>query len=118
MINLNFKSENLAVDWIGFNIQGSVNLEPIANYLFRAFGFNSTITKRINGKWKSESLNYHRQNEFQVSFRQHEYDPESKSFWVGTKIDFSGNFYSSIKTHHLICSVQALVTLTFITYAN
>lgn len=30
-------------------------------------------------------------NKFQISFRQHEYDPEIKSFWVGTKIDFSGN---------------------------
>jgi hypothetical protein len=85
-----FQSENLVVDWISFNIQGSVNLEPIANYLFRAFGFNSTITKRINGKWKSKDLNDDTRNQFQVSFQQHEYDPESKSFWVGTKIDFSG----------------------------
>ena len=35
-------------------------------------------------------MNYDRQNQFQVSFRQHEYDPEAKSFWVGTKIYFSG----------------------------
>ena len=57
-----FESENLQVDWIGFNIQGSVDLKSIAKYLFETFGFNSTIVKRINGKWKSESLNYDSQN--------------------------------------------------------
>ena len=34
------------MDWIGFNIQGLVNqkeVEIIANYLFRNFGFNSTF---------------------------------------------------------------------------
>lgn len=90
---LSFESENLIVDWIGFNIQGLIDrkqLKQIANYLFRAFGFNSTIIKRINGKWKSESLKYDKLNKFQVSFRQHDYDPEAKSFWVGTKIYFSG----------------------------
>jgi hypothetical protein len=99
---LSFESENLVVDWIGFNIQGSVDLKPIARYLFEAFGFNSTIAKRINGKWKSESLNYDSQNQFQVSFRQHQYDPEAKSFWVGTKIYFSGKnaaqIYNIIQT--------------------
>ena len=48
-----------------------------------------------------KDLNYDSINKFQVSFRQHEYDPETKSFWVGTKIDFSGNnaaqFYNIIK---------------------
>jgi len=46
-------------------------------------------------------LNYNSINKFQISFRQHEYDPEIKSFWVGTKIDFSGNnatqFYKIIQ---------------------
>ena len=81
------------MDWIGFNIQGLINrkqVEQIANYLFGTFGFNSTLIKRINGKWKSESLNYYKLNKFQVSFRHYEYDPEAKSFWVGTKIYFSG----------------------------
>jgi len=100
---LSFKSENLKVDYISFNIQGLVDrkqVEIIAKYLFQNFAFNSTIAKIINGKWKSESLNYASQNQFQVSFRQYEYDPEAKSFWVGTKIDFSGKnaaqfYYSS-----------------------
>ena len=102
---LSFESENLVVDYISFNITGLIDPEPIANYLFRAFGFNSTIIKRINGKWKSKDLNSDSRNQFQVSFRQHEYDPETKSFWVGAKIDFSSNnaaqLYSSIKTHQL-----------------
>jgi hypothetical protein len=69
MRKLNFESENLLVDWIGFNIQGLIDrkqVKQIANYLFRAFGFNSTIIKSINGKWRSESLNYDRQNQFQL----------------------------------------------------
>jgi len=105
---LSFESENLLVDWIGFNIQGLIDrkqVKQIANYLFRTFGFNSTIIKRINGKWKSESLNYDKLNKFQVSFRQHEYDPEAKSFWVGTKIYFSGKnaaqIYKGIRAQKL-----------------
>jgi hypothetical protein len=42
-------------------------------------------------------------NQHQISFRQYEYHPEFKSFWVGTKINFSGEnatyFYSFIKKH-------------------
>ena len=67
---LTFDTENLGVDWVGFNIEGSIDLEPIANYLFELLGFNSTITKKINGKWKFEFLNYDKLNKFQVSFSQ------------------------------------------------
>jgi hypothetical protein len=65
---LTFESQNLVVDWIGFNIESLTDLEPIANYLSESLGFNSTIVKKINGKWKSESLNYDKLNKFQVSF--------------------------------------------------
>ena len=99
---LTFDTENLGVDWVGFNIEGSIDLEPIANYLFELLGFNSTITKKINGKWKSESLNYDKLNKFQVSFRQYDYNPEFKSYWVGTQVIFSGKgadyFFKLIKT--------------------
>lgn len=71
MKQLNFQSENLAVNYFSFNIQGSRNLKLIIKYLFQKFVFNSTIFKKFNHKWESESLNYDRQNEFQVSFRQH-----------------------------------------------
>ena len=98
---LTFASENLVVDYLSLNIQGWVDPEPIAKYFFKAFGFNSTIVKRINGKWKPQVLKYDSRNQFQVSFRQYEYDPESKSFWVGTQIHFSGKnaayLYSCIK---------------------
>jgi hypothetical protein len=73
--------------------------------LFQSLGFHSTITKKINGKWKSESLNYEKLNKFQVSFRQYDYNPEFKSSWVGTKVYFSGNnaahFYKFIKIQPL-----------------
>ena len=92
--NLNFDSKNLVVDYISLNIQGpindSINPKSIANYLFQNFNFNSTIFKKINYKWKSESLNYDSQNQFQVAFWQYEYHPEVKSFWEGTKVHFSG----------------------------
>ena len=95
---LSFESENLVVDWIGFNIQGCGNIDPIANYLFKNLGINSTIAKGSDGEEKT--LLYNNSNHFKVSFRQYTYDPESKSFWVGTKINFSGNnanyFYSFI----------------------
>jgi len=87
---LSFESENLVVDYISFNIQGLIEPKTIANYLFQNFGFNFTVAKIIKGKWKSEFSDSARQNQFKVSFRQHEYNPEAKSFWVGTKIDFSG----------------------------
>lgn len=45
---LTFDIENLVVDWVGFNIEGSIDLEPIVNYLFELLRFNSTITKKIN----------------------------------------------------------------------
>lgn len=35
---LSFESENLVVDYISFNIQGSVNLEPI-NYILLYISF-------------------------------------------------------------------------------
>ena len=57
-IKFTFESKNLVFDWIGFNIQGFGDVKPIAKYLFQNFRFNSTIAKIINGKWKSEALNY------------------------------------------------------------
>lgn len=52
-----FESEKLVVDYISFNIKGSVNLQTIRNYLFQNFGFNSTFFKKFNTKYKFEFLN-------------------------------------------------------------
>ena len=52
---LTFESENLVVDWIGFNIQGFVDrkqVERISKYLFQNFGFNSTFPIGPNGNKK------------------------------------------------------------------
>ena len=99
---LTFESENLVVDWIGFNIQ--------------SFVFNSTVAKRITGKWKSESLNYASQTQFQVSFRQHEYYPKLNSFWSGCKINFSETkadyLYTLIKQGKLDCNIFKDVSLS------
>lgn len=83
---LSFKSENLQVDWIGFNIQGFADIKPIANYLFQNFGFNSTFTLGSDGK--QETLFSNSKNKFQVYFRAYTY---SDIYWDGIKIDFSGN---------------------------
>ena len=86
---LNFKSENLTVDWIGFNIQGLVDIKQvkqIAEYLLLNFGFNSTFAIGPNGK--QETLFSNSKNKYQVYIRVYRY---SDIYWDGLKIDFSGN---------------------------
>ena len=71
---LNFKSENLTVDWIGFNIQGLVGIKQvkqIAEYLLLNFGFNSTFAIGPNGK--QETLFFNSKNKYQVYFRVYRY---------------------------------------------
>jgi hypothetical protein len=96
---LNFQTENLVIDYISFNITGSDNTESIAKYLFEKFNFNSTFAKGQNGT--SKYWFYLPVNQHQVSFRQLEYDPLSKSFWEGTVLHFSGYnasvFYSLVQ---------------------
>ena len=86
-----FQSKNLGLNWIRLKIEDSKDLEPIANYLTESLGFNSIIGKIINGNWKSEFLKYDKLNKFQVSFQQYDSNPEFKSYWVRTKVYFSGN---------------------------
>lgn len=70
---LSFKSENLVVDYISFNIRGSYNTKSIAKYLFEKFNFNSTFAKGQNGT--TDNWFYLPRNQHQVSLRQLEYDP-------------------------------------------
>ena len=92
---LSFESENLVVDWIGFNIQGLIDPKPITNYLFH-FGFNSTLCFGSNRKQKT--LCFNSKNRYQVYITVYKY---SKIYWDGIKIDFSGSnasqFYKLIK---------------------
>ena len=85
---LTFESEKLQVDWIGFNIHGlleKIQLKRIAKYLYKNFGFNSTIAVGLDGK--QEPLFHELKNKYQVSFRIYTYD---EIYWDGIKIDFSG----------------------------
>ena len=113
---LSFESENLVVDWIGFNIQGFIDTEPIANYLFQNFGFKSIVKKTIKGKSESKWLNCQNQNQFQVCFEHYEYDPEFNTFWSGCKINFSGTnadyLYTLIKQGKLDWSIFNDVSLS------
>jgi len=91
---LSFESENLSIHYICFNIQGFIELEDIkkiAFYLFESFGFNSTFISydRTQG-WEEKKIFYMSKNQHKVSFHQFDYNPQIKSFWVGTKIHFSG----------------------------
>ena len=105
-----FESEKLVVDYISFNIPGSDNTESIAKYLFETFNFNSTFARGQNGITKSRFYLPRNQNE--VSFRQLEYDPSSKSFWEGTIIHFSGKnaakFYKIIQAQKLDWNILKL----------
>jgi hypothetical protein len=92
---LSFESETLIVHYISFNIQGFIELEDIkkiAFYLFESFGFNSTFIRYDPTKsWQEKTIFYINKNQHKVSFHQFDYNPQIKSFWVGTKIHFSGD---------------------------
>jgi hypothetical protein len=76
-------------------------MDKIASYLSKLFGFNSTLGKGNGAKPKEEIIFYDVKNSHKVCFKQLEYNPSSKSFWEGTKINFSGKnaayFYNLIK---------------------
>lgn len=102
MNKLTFKSENLVVDYISFNITDFTdcrNPEPIANYLSDSFGFNSVLKESFKGK--SENLIFEITNQYEVSFIKSTYTPESNSYWTGMTVKFSGEngkyFYSLVQ---------------------
>jgi hypothetical protein len=101
---LSFESKNLVVDYISLNITGFMDpgsMDKIASYLSELFEFNSTLRKGNVDKSKEEIIFYDPKNSHKVCFKQLEYNPSSKSFWAGTKINFSGKnaayFYNLIK---------------------
>ena len=57
MNKLNFESENLVVDWIGFNIEGLRYPEGMAVYLSEKFGFNSIVKKANLNQLKKSKTN-------------------------------------------------------------
>lgn len=106
MKQINFQTENLVVDYISLNIRGFLkisDIQLIVNYFSQNLGFNSYFGKRIHQKWKLKSLIWNETNTFYFSFRQYDYDPSIESFWVGTKIIFSGKnareFYHFLQTN-------------------
>jgi len=96
---LNFQLEHLTVDWIEFNIEGSIDILQIANlasYFFKLLGFNSILG--IDNQYKQADIFHDSKNRYVVSFRQ----KTKKSHWQGYKIIFSSKnaayFYNLIKT--------------------
>ena len=96
---LTFESESLVVDYISLNITGCTDPEPIANYLFDSFGFNSVVKETFQGK--SADLILKSRNGYKVSFIKLTYNPESNIYWTGLIIKFSGEngkyFYSLVQ---------------------
>ena len=93
---ISFKSENLVVDWISFNIQGLPDPGTIAHGLSKHF----TPHVLIDGEPK---MLYHGfKKKCKVSIRQY---TESKGHWVGTQVIFSGKdaayCYNLIKTQKM-----------------
>ena len=97
MKTLSFKSENLVVDYLTFNIQGMPDFDlvnRIAEYLFQHFDFNSIIPNKKHAFFSDT-------NKHQVEFAFYQRAPELNSFWDGTQIRFSGKnatrFYQLIQ---------------------
>jgi hypothetical protein len=67
------------------------NAEKIASYLLKSLGFNSIIKK--GSKEKTEPFIYNVRNQYTVSFRQYDYNPESKRFWVTSR---NGTYFYSL----------------------
>lgn len=98
---LNFKTENLQVDYLTFNIQGIADFDlvhRISEYLFQHFAFNSIISNCSKNK---NHLFFSDKNKHQVEFAIYQRAPELNSFWDGTQVRFSGKnatrFYQLIQ---------------------
>ena len=92
----NFDSENLALDWISFNLEGLINPRVIADRFSKHFTPHVLIDD-------VPCIRYHGLNKkYKVSIRQY---TGSKSYWVGTQIIFSGkdaaHCYNLIKTQKI-----------------
>lgn len=97
---LNFKNENLQVDYLIFNIQGTADFDlvnRIAKYLFQNFGFNSTF---VTGSKNKKHAFFSPTNKHQVKFACYRRAPELNSFWDGTQIRFSAK--NAAIFYHLI----------------
>ena len=106
MEQLNLQSQNLTIHYFSFNISGSLQkdyLRKIAFYLFESFGFNSTFKRKQLDQ--RETFFSSDKNSYEVIFIHYDYIPKAKSFWEGTKIDFTGknaeHFYNQIKKNQL-----------------
>jgi hypothetical protein len=90
---LSFDSENLALDWISFNLEGLIDPRIIAHRLLKYFTPHVLIDD-------VPSIGFHGfKKKYKVSILQY---TGSKGYWVGTKIIFSGKnaayFYKLIQT--------------------
>jgi hypothetical protein len=95
---LSFKSENLVVDWISFNIAGFSDPKIIGDRLFPYFNVSITMVDQSKIRF------YDRRNIYNASIREH-----SKGHWIGSQIIFSGEnatyFYKLIKTQKFNWSI-------------
>ena len=115
---LNLQSQKLTIDYFSFNIPGSLQkdyLRKVALYLFESFGFNATFKReQLDQK---ETFFSSDKNSHEVNFVHYDYNPKVKSFWEGTKVNFTGDnakyFYNQIKNNPLDRNIFDLTKLTF-----
>jgi hypothetical protein len=102
MTHASFKKQGLKVDWIGLNCEKlqELDLKKVAKVLCE-LGFNSILAEKIDQKWETIELYTQPTNHCKVEFHQHLYEPKNKKFWVGTKINFTGENanYFYLHTH-------------------
>ena len=118
MEQLNLQSQKLTIHYFSFNISGFLQkdyLRNIALYLFESFGFNATFKRgQLNQK---ETFFSSDQNSYEVTFVHYDYNPKVKSFWEGTKVNFTGDnaqyFYNQIKKNQLDRKIFDFTKLTF-----
>ena len=78
---LNFDSENLALDWISFNLEGLIDPKIIAYRLSKYFTPHVLIDD-------VPSIGLHGlKKKYKVSLRQYR---GSKGYWIGAKVILSG----------------------------
>jgi hypothetical protein len=118
MEQLNLQSQKLTIDYLSFNIPGFLQkdyLRKVALYLFESFGFNATFKReQLDQK---ETFFSSDKNSHEVNFVHYDYNPKVKSFWEGTKVNFTGDnakyFYNQIKNNQLDRNIFDLTKFTF-----
>jgi hypothetical protein len=79
---MDFKTEDLVVDWVGFNLCGCDNYSSIASYLFE---LNFNIIEKLDHFTPATKILWDSNNSYKCVFIR-----TKNSYWNGFKLNFSG----------------------------